>query len=363
MNATEPLATDAQDENGDAINTRTLLVLEFTEFLEQTTSGEARTFLSTLLNDGRQCNSHIPASTALAMFSGRFCWMSLETPEAFSILSCFHMAFATAKDDSLDAAQSFLKASEGDGLTPEDIEKTTKIVHFLPRQFKQMGKMFAIMSSILGVAFGDESDVAIACRTWPVHLRKHEMSYLAITRDEPNFYLCLCCHVDRCIQLYFEECQSAESPDDVSCSWLSFASLQNLILTKRHNLPLPPPSLAAQFSRKQVQAEGGTVAEVEQLSTDQPSGRNKKQKRGRLVINESINATWKIAKKKLMFFLRLSNSSPRLPGNQIVCLKYHLVGECHDECPHRQSHTNLPRPMATTFDSWVRTTKTELNLT
>jgi hypothetical protein len=98
------------------------------------------------------------------------------------------MAFSSAVDDSSEAAQSALKVTEGDGLLAEDMEKATKIVHFVPRQFDHMTKMFAIMLALLGVALGNESDAAIACRSWLSHFRKHEMSYLAITWDEPDFY-------------------------------------------------------------------------------------------------------------------------------------------------------------------------------
>jgi hypothetical protein len=188
LNATQPLPPDMMDEDSDMVTTRTELVTDYNEFFEQGTSGEARTFLGTLLNDKRQCTAHVPASTAIALFMGKLCWTNLEVPEAFSILSCFHMAFSSAVDDSSEAAQSALKVTEGDGLLAEDMEKATKIVHFVPRQFDHMTKMFAIMLALLGVALGNESDAAIACRSWLSHFRKHEMSYLAITWDEPDFY-------------------------------------------------------------------------------------------------------------------------------------------------------------------------------
>jgi hypothetical protein len=80
------------------------------------------------------------------------------------------------------------------------------------------------------------------------------------------------------------------------------------VLTKRHNLPLAPPKLQAQFFKKWA------AVNIE-LPAGTGGGQDaKKRKAGKPVMNESLNSTWKIPKQQLSVVLHKVHGMPMLGG-------------------------------------------------
>ena len=255
FNASEPIPADLTDEDGNPITERNEVVDQYATLLECTNAGLMRQHLHFYMNDKNQCSAVLPLSTCVAIHMGKLRWDSIDVPEAFSLLACYHWAASAAEAaqiDGTDAVSMHLRAAEGNGINDADVQKATKVVLLAPKDIDVLGKQLGIFSVVCGAILGTKSDIVRELNDWVQHMTEHETTYRNLQARDPTFATKLACHIDRKIQLYLLECARAESPDDVSTAMLSFTEVQRLILEARFRHPMDT-YLAQQTSQSLVQ--------------------------------------------------------------------------------------------------------------
>ena len=106
FNASEPIPHDATDENGNPITDRTEVVEQYATLLECSSAGLMRQHLHYYMNDQNKCSAVLPLSTCVAIHMGKLRWDSVDVPEAFSLLACYHWAASAAEAAQIDGAEA-----------------------------------------------------------------------------------------------------------------------------------------------------------------------------------------------------------------------------------------------------------------
>jgi hypothetical protein len=100
--------------------------------------------LTHYLNHMKHCCANLPLATCTAICMGKFCWMLIDQPGAFSLLACYHLVATSTTAFQVsgeDAVSMHLRSTEGLGLNEADILKaTTKVVLYAPPDIDSLAK-------------------------------------------------------------------------------------------------------------------------------------------------------------------------------------------------------------------------------
>ncbi len=209
FNASEPIPGDATDDDGNPITERSDLVSQYAILLECPSAGLMRQHLHHYMNDKHKCSATLPLSTCVAIHMGKLRWDSVDIPEAFSLLACYHWSASAAEAsqfDGADAVSMHLRASEGNGISDADVQRATKVVLLAPRDIDVLGKQLGIFAVICGAIFGTKSQLVRELYEWIKHILDHETTYKNLQARDPTFATKLACFIDRKIQLHLMEC-------------------------------------------------------------------------------------------------------------------------------------------------------------
>ena len=112
INTSEPILDGTTDDNGDPVTDHTMFMASYQQFLDQPSLGATKQFLNHYLNDKKCCSANIPLSTCVALYLGSLQWMGVMKPEAFSMLSCYHLGNLHVMS-SMEAARLAPKIGQG----------------------------------------------------------------------------------------------------------------------------------------------------------------------------------------------------------------------------------------------------------
>lgn len=361
-NASEPIPVDATDANGDPITSRTKLIDSYQTLLECTTVGQMREHIQHFMNDDKGCSSVLPLSTCNAIFSGKLRWTSLEQPEPFSLMSCYHLAVTAVplEDIADDAAAMHLRSAEGIGLNDEDIRKATKLALLAPTSIDVLAKQVGVFSVLCTVLFGQASDIVKELDGILAHITRYEAIYQNLQAADRFFATKFACLVDRKLQLHLGECLQAATQDEVSVTMLSFDEVQRKILEGTFESKVIPAVILRQLQGNDT---GGTSDQRrEKKRTNDGARFDQTEELGHKKPNRALNPKWRLTKndnRMIGFFVTsLARSPLRWGKTRKICLKWHCVGECHDNCAFGHSHDKMREPLSSEFDTWFASTMT-----
>jgi hypothetical protein len=131
------------------------------------------------MNDQKGCSSVVPLLTCTAIFSGKLCWTSLDQPEAFSVLSCYHLVTAATAIDNVanNAAAMHLQVSEGVDLNDNNVCKATKLVLLAPNSINVLAKQVGVLLVMCTALFQDQSNIVKELQAILAHLLQHKSLY------------------------------------------------------------------------------------------------------------------------------------------------------------------------------------------
>jgi hypothetical protein len=122
--------------------------------------------LTRYLNDMKHCCANLPLATCTAICMGKFCWMLIDQPGAFSLLACYHLVATSTTAFQVsgeDAVSMHLRSTEGLGLNEADILKaTTKVILYAPPKIDSLAKkkQLAVFGTLCGAIFGKKIGLA-----------------------------------------------------------------------------------------------------------------------------------------------------------------------------------------------------------
>jgi hypothetical protein len=111
---------------------------------------------------------------------GKLHWDDINSPDAFSILACYHWgssAGEVAKLGGNDAMSMHLCIAEGNGISKADIKKATKVVLLAPKDINILNKQNGLFSVMCQVIFGTNSNIVKELTGWVDHILGNETTY------------------------------------------------------------------------------------------------------------------------------------------------------------------------------------------
>jgi hypothetical protein len=151
FNTSEPIPPGTTNVNGDIIMNQTEVVDSYQKLLDCKTAGLMCKHLQHYMNEENNCSINIPLSTCVAIHLGKLHWDNVDDPEAFSLLVCYHWGALQAEsfdNGNNDAMSMHLGATEGNGITKEDVKKATKLALLAPSSINTLGKQLVIFSIV-----------------------------------------------------------------------------------------------------------------------------------------------------------------------------------------------------------------------
>ncbi len=226
----------------DQIITRKEFVNEYQRFLKCSLVGQIQQHLQHYMNDQKGCSSVVPLLTCTAIFSGKLCWTSLDQPEAFSVLSCYHLVTAATAIDNVanNAAAMHLQVSEGVGLNDNNVCKATKLVLLASNSINVLAKQVGVFLVMCTALFQDQSNIVKELQAILAHLLQHKSLYQNMQKGDCFFAAKFTCLIDHKVQLYLGDCLGPTMHDNVSVMSLSFNDIQHKILEGTFELKLLP---------------------------------------------------------------------------------------------------------------------------
>jgi hypothetical protein len=164
LNASEPLLNDLKDENSDPITDRKEVINMYDKILNYSLVGMVQQQLTHYLNDKKHCCANLPMATCTAIHMGKFCWTSLDQPEAFSLLACYHLAANLTMAIQLSGKEMvsmYLCSTEGMGLNESDLQKATKVVLHALTDVDTLAKHLGVFGTPCSAIFGKRSDLLL----------------------------------------------------------------------------------------------------------------------------------------------------------------------------------------------------------
>jgi hypothetical protein len=131
---------------------------------------------------------------ANAIKTGNFRSNSLMVAHPFSIFNVPYMDAANMS--SYNKTELDLLQSEGEGIPKEIVRKLAENKFQTPDSTHHLRHQFNNWYGVLQVCFGEQSLVARESKTWILHINKHELSYNACFKSDPEFGACVLGLVD-----------------------------------------------------------------------------------------------------------------------------------------------------------------------
>jgi hypothetical protein len=293
LNASEPLPDDLEDKNSDPIMDRKEVVDMYDKILNCSSVGMVQQQLTRYLNYKKHCCANLPMATCTAIHMGKFCWTSIDQPEAFSLLACYHLAANSTTAIQLsgkEAVSMYLHSTEGMGLNESDVQKATKVVLHALTDVDTLAKQLGVFGTLCGAIFGKKSDLQLEMDDWISHIVKNEATYRNMQHSNPMFALQVACFINRKVQLYLHGCIEAQSPDDVPSTILSFSRAKIDIMEGLFTNNLVPRTLSDQLQKTRHKTGPSIAGDFS--SDDEPAPCNRKrqqqkQGKGRKVVNDN----------------------------------------------------------------------------
>jgi hypothetical protein len=357
LNASEPLPDDLEDENGDPVTARKNVVPMYERILNCSSVGMVQQQLTHYLNDEKHCCANLPLATCTAIHLGKFRWTSIDQPEAFSLLACYHLAATSTTAFQVsgeDAVSMHLRSTEGLGLNEADILKATKVVLYAPPDIDSLAKQLAVFGTLCGAIFGEKSDLQLEMDEWITHITKFEATYRNLQNSRPLFALQLACFIDRKVQLYLGGCIEAASPEEVSSAYLSFTRAKRDIMEGSFINNLVPQSLTRQLRSTSNRHTGAALDSSSSDEDAPPPSRKRRQRKGQgqKVTNDNMIKKWRVPEAAIGFFVsRLAKDGP-VWGKRRICFHFHSVGECTEDCLFGNTHEEFSEKMSNAYGKW-----------
>ena len=230
-------------------------------------------------------------------------------PEAFSMLSCYHLGNSHVML-SMEAAGLHLKSAEGFGLSASDVAKVTKILLLALTSMDVLAKMCAAFSMLLALTLGEKAPATTAFLQQCNDFHHNEESYHMRAMADATFPLQVAIYLDWCFQLYLGDCVHAAILEEVDKKWLSFHSMWKEIMLGTFQVQHVPallfdqlPSLWSGHDKHHGHHLQGNGYDDNDASPLQARQQKKQHMKGRPISNDDIVLSWKVDKGHLGFFV------------------------------------------------------------
>eukprot|EP00978_Attheya_sp_CCMP212_P015101 scaffold38834_cov33-Attheya_sp.AAC.2 len=246
-----------------------------------------------------------------------------------------------------EAQELLLKATEGKGLSDQDVQKATKILLYAPRDIDVPAQMISVFACLLQCMFGKKSLVVLAVMGGcPISMpTRCPMTTLPVW---------MLCSLPRCADSLTNRSSSIwESHQQIVLGTFTMHGVSPILSKQiiRSRLPLPAVGRGG----------GGPALANRPPHAGKRNDHPEYDPRGRPISNPDHPSSWRVtvSNNEFTFFLKKMCEAPQCWGSGIpACANYWIRGVCRANCPREASHQPLVgvyKPKL--FDNFVRKTR------
>jgi hypothetical protein len=325
------------------------------------TGGTGAADLLKLHNKRLRRNINMPIGCITAMHHGRFLWDHPTIPNNFSP---FFTPRATVLDMSRAASSDLMnvqiRALLGKGIENSDISKITKQFLTVPSTVTDLTRQLANHNALQGDFWGLTSMIFLECKKFIAGIEEYDAVYESAHVHDPLFLSKIMYYYDLTLYRLYEECLIKESFADIRWEMSDLQSAHTKVLWGQffQNLPpalMPPPPRAPHVSSGEVKRQNQSHDATRNVRHRPPRGTD--------ITNAVQEKTLMLQPNEPFHDVVLRTQQiklvPNWPGsNQSVCLNWHILGRCHDNCDRKESHGALTAPVATKLATFLSACRT-----
>jgi hypothetical protein len=309
------------------------------------------------LHNKRLCrNINMPIGCITAMHHGRFLWDHPTIPNNFSP---FFTPCATVLDMNRAASSDLMnvqiRALLGKGIENSDISKITKQFLSVPSTVTDLTRQLANHNALQGDFLGPTSMIYLECKRFIAGIEEYDAVYESAHVHDPLFLSKIMYYYDLTLYRLYEECLIKEAFSDIHWEMSDLQAAHTKVLCGQffQNLPpalQPPPPKLAHVSSGETKCQNQASDATRNVRHRPPRNTD--------ITNAGQEKTLMLQPNKSFHDVVLCTQQiklvPNWPGsNQSVCLNWHIMGHCHDNCNRKDSHGPLSAPVATRLETFL----------
>ncbi len=284
------------------------------------------------------------AGTVQALYIGEFKYADSSTPSNFTVFAFYEQAPNTATQ-KMDYLVCHLIQEQGQKKSLDEIKASLKQTVHVPKDFDGMGNQLVLFAAASAIFFGKES----------ICTEKLDQLVLLVGQNKKNlrdqiaiddfFAAKFLLAVDRRVQRWLKMCEACTmTRTSVNNVVLKFEDLLEQVLNGSFNMNLPPSFKVIQVETKSKSANDAKPAAAA-AAGDGKGGRGKKHKgengNGSLVKNPAQDEDFSVKPGESWqetFSKQLAKEIPSWDGKVNMCARWHIKGDCFDDCSRKESH-------------------------
>jgi hypothetical protein len=311
------------------------------------------------LHNKRLCrNINMPIGCITAMHHGRFLWDHPTIPNNFFP---FFTPRATVLNMSRAASSDLMnvqiRALLGKGIKNSDISKITKQFLTVPSTVTDMTRQLANHDALQGDFWGADSMIHLECKKFISGIEEYDAVYESALVHDPLFLSKIMYYYDLTLYCFYEECLIKEDFCNIRWEMSDLQAAHTKILCGQFFQNLPP----ALQPPKPAHIPHNNHQDTKRIHQDRDPTRNVRQHppRGTDIVNTGQHKLLMLQTNESFHDVVLRTQQiklvPTWPGtHQSVCLNWHIMGRCHDNCERSGTHKRPPAPIATGLVTFLK---------
>lgn len=347
-------ATDPHDEDSE-------IAPSCLRFLNSENTGMAQFELSHQFSALKIDDVGFAAGTVQALYVGEFRYADSSTPSNFSVFAFYEQA-PNAVTQKMDYLVCHLIQEQGQKKSLDEIKASLKQTVHVPKDFDSMGSQLILFASASAIFFGKESICTDRLDKLVLLVGRNKKSLKDQIAIDEFFAAKFLLAVDRRVQRWLRMCEACTmTRTSVNDNVLDFEDLLEQVLNGSFNMNLPPSFKVIEVETKAESTNGAKPAAA--AAEDGKGGRGKKRKgensNGNLVKNPAQDEDFAMKSGESWqetFSKQLAKERPSWDGKVNMCARWHIKGDCFDDCSRKESHVGkdkIPADKKTSFLTYM----------
>jgi len=294
--------------------------------LKQKSSAFCVQHIEQIIVDATRLPVSIPNKTAVSFLRGLFDWDSPSVPSNFALCT---IRVGTV-DDTAAQTLLHLKATEGKGLSEEDIKAMTKVGLHPARSFHELKESLQVWTAFAHHLFGSHSFLVSEMEDLLEELTRSRAHLEALSSGNHLLYTQVQYRIDAAIHSYMTLCRTSRSsigPESID--------LQDIVKEiSRHSFSCSLPACLMPADRDQPRSPPRAA---KKQRTDTPTKGDRSQVQNPAPHNDLALRSGESWKKFAGQYVQMVPSHPSLGK---VCHRFHSLGNCFDDCKKAATHNN-----------------------
>ncbi len=213
----------------------------------------------------------------------------------------------------------------------------------IPKDYTWLGVQLQYFVGAVEIFFVSESKAGFEMRRLLLQRGHHKKQFRDMIAFNEWFAACFLFAIDKCFQRWLNKCKQAQiSRADVNDKIIDFSDVIELVLNLTITMPLLP-SFQRINSKDAINKRSSNDLAKEDSKKKQKSDNKEKQEKSVIVKNEHQHEFIKMKQNKSWkrnFKSAYVDSRPSCDGEKTkkMCVKWHIHGECFDNCDRKESH-------------------------